>query len=585
MTARALARDGEAGEHYFQALGYETYRWGSHWDWKYRKAGTQDPWMPANPNGLDLGDLASFIADAVIAGGSTLAAIGGGLLAAPSGPGAIAAGAASGGAAGAGLEAGREMLGSAAGIPGNIDPAQIALTGAGAAIAEPIGAVAGVALRSLARGGTSALKATSRITPEFAAKLIGVRAVGETTPGQVMMQGIKMTRGAKIPIHTAEQAGEFMRSAIRLIQKRGIPEVRVADRLVKEASASGTTANLSLAMKEIEEHALTPDFGLIGVTGKPVALPGATPAIRVARGVSPSLPKEASALIDHIRREANYFGDWATTPVQTAHEIKKMLQGIARGEGMGKLTGPSETYGRLATSAAAKTRMAVRDAMLPHDPGFNAIMKAAETKAREFSDWSAALRLSDYGMSGRDAATNAVRGMFGDSGTSYITGLNNLERAFMGKYEGQLVGRVIERARQAEIGRAIGRGGLGGEVPAFAATGGVRATALFGGGFGFMGGGPLGAVAGMVAGAELGSPRIMLGHTAPAASRLMTSTLNVTNRLAQMHLGGATRVLAQVPLTGANIAILRQTIAKEGSGSKGLARQDGPRPRRVLVIQ
>lgn len=274
-----LAANPEAARHYFETIGYETRPYGEGWNFAYRRRNTDEPWQPLDPKGPDLGDVTDIISDAIIGFGSgavaVLAGTAAGLGAAPSGPGAVAAGigagALAGGGTAAGLEALKQGIGAGAGIEQNFDPAAIAVTGAGAALAEPLGAAGGFVARGIARGTAKLLQGTGRLAPEMAAKFIGIKSLGTTTSGRVMMEGVKLTREGHIPLVTPERAGLILRGALKFIKRIGIPEVRAADTAIDAAATGGLVARLGRAMRDIENQALTEAAGTKTVTKETTA--------------------------------------------------------------------------------------------------------------------------------------------------------------------------------------------------------------------------------------------------------------------------------------------------------------------------
>lgn len=589
LTARALAANGEDAEQWFLANGYETKRWASGWGWGYRKKGKYNrDWQPVNPEGLDLGDVVSALVDfggGIISGvGATAAAA----LASPSGPGAIAAGMA-GGAAGMALaETSRQAAGAAVGIPNNFDPTQIGLAGVAGGLAIPVGAAVGGSLRTIGRMAKTAVRGTSRITPEFASKLIGVEGFGEgmarhageasmlgeaATGGRVMMEGIALTQRGTIPLKTPEKAGELARQALSTVLKERIPEVRAKQELLGMATKRGATADLTLAIEEIAQY--TP-------------IPGSTSELHIARMVSPTIAEESSKLIVALQEGTGFFGDWSKVPVQAADEIIHALQKISYGEGLSRTQAPSDLFTSMTRVASGKARSGLKQTMVQFDPTWNEISQSAEEITKGLKVWRKALALDDNSPEGYQTATNTIRGLFGDSKTSYLAVLNQFDRQFLGRPEGTFARQVLSVSREAMIGERLGQVGLGGEVPKLTAGGGFRGMQIIGigggAGAGAIVGGPGGALVGATAGALLGSPRIMLRYTAPGASAVMNAADRVATRLAQTHLGSSSRILADAGISSAQLGILRQMIAGEGSGSKGLARQDGPKPKKTILI-
>ena len=213
------------------------------------------------------------------------------------------------------------------------------------------------------------------------------------------------------------------------------------------------------------------------------------------------------------------------------------------------------------------------------DPSFAPLMKAAYDKLTLLDHFSERLKLSDFGPDGRRAATQYIRGVYGDSSVDYLRALNDLDAHFSTGLRGKLVDRAILSIRQASIGSRIGNRGLGEMLPRVTSGGHIRSAAAMVGG-GFMMGGPVGAVVG----GAMASPKLILRAT-PAMSRLGGLAQSATSALARVHLGGATRVLTTGVIDAANVEVMRQAIRAEGGGSKQVARQDGDRrPRRRIVI-
>lgn len=636
FVAKNLAASPDRARAYFERLGFETKRYGRGWNFAYRKRNDEnDSWQVLDPEGLDVGDFFDIISDALIGVGSgvtaTLGALGGAGLA--SIPGAMA-----GGAIGAaGLEAIKQGIGEAAGVPDNYDPAAVGIAGAGGAGGAALSALGGMAVRGTGRLLGGLVKTADRHVPQIAAKLIGAKPLGEElTAGGVLMEGLRLTKSGTVPLMTPYKAGLVMRSAVRYTNAKGglggrIPQVVMADAAIEDASRASISANLAPAMQEIQKYALVPsgtrvvtketaartitksgsaerkgsvldlladepeprpfhkvselEWGVTikdpttTVTTEPTFAPGATPEIQVARGVSESLPSDATKLIDHIRTQTGYFGPWEETPIQTAWTIKRILQGIARGEGANKMAGPSEVYGRMVNSAAGRTRIAVSQTMEANGySGFRPLMHLADKKARLLKFWEEALRTSDRTPIGEKAAENVVEGLYGEGGTAYLTALHQFARRFHEGQESQFIQKAVAGIRSASIGRALGARGLGGELPILTAVGGFRGPAMLAGGYATAG--PVG----MVAGGLLGSPRVMMRFTGPGAQKLSGAAAGVAGRMAQLSLGSTNRIMSQGALTTAQISVLRATIAAEGSGSKGVSRQDEGKKRRVIFV-
>lgn len=651
MKVMNLAANPEAARRYFETIGYETRPYGNGWNFTYRKQGSADPWQPLDPSGPDIGDLTDIISDVLIGVGSGIAS---GVAATStmfSGPGAIAAGAAAGGVAAAGLESARQGLGTLGHIPNNVDVGSIVGAGAMGALAEPAVAIGGELARGVGRVAQPILRQTGLLTSELTAKFVGIRPVGKTTAGRVMMEAHAMTGGGKVPLLTSKRAGNLVHRIFRTLDSRAIPQVERANLAIADAADKGVVADLASAMKVIEDRTLkqtgtrvatkqteartiseiASERSVTSRTAGSAEREGSTtnllaedksarPFHTVSEGTTEAgrsasqqtrterrattirqtqeptfadIPTErqrefgatfgtiaddSAALLDHIRRTTGYTGSWDATPVSVAWRMKQILQDITYGRGVTLTAKPSDIYSGMVREAAAKINGAVRAKMEQHVSGFGKTMDEAATATRTYSDWRAALRIGDKSADADRARTEFIRRIYGEGQTHYLDVLNDLDRLFSGTKRGRLVNMAQDIIRQANIGRAVGAQGLGDALPLLTATGKFRGLAAFPvAGALFSGNLPLAAI-----GAAAGSPRLMMRYGVTAGSRVNQAALDTAAKLSRAHLGRSSRILTEGTLTTAQVGVLRQAIASEGGGSKGVARQDQPRRRLVF---
>ena len=559
ITARALGADGNAGERYFQALGYETRRYGPNWDWTYKKPG-EKAWRPINPKGLDAGDIASFIADAVIGLGSAGAAVLTGAATAPSGPGALAAGATAGGLAAGALEAGRQGLGSLAGIPDNVSVPDIAAAGIGGVAGEVGGVLLGKGVRLAGRALNKTARGTAFVTREVFGRFGGVKAVGEMSPGKVLVEGGLRTEGGDIPMMSTKAAGSTFARMIRWIDHHGMTkEAAAVEKSLADAAGNGTKVDIMSAIDEITSHTLTPPLG------------GERAAARIA--VNDNLKSEAVKLMDAIRTRTRYSGRWSEVPVDTAATIKRVLQQRAAKKGAFEGIGPSTEISAIASRASGIVRDRLEKVMATVDPDYIPLMRQFDERMTLIEDFKEALAVADRGPAGDQRRTNFIRSIYGEGKTEWLDAAHTLQTLFPNGSPRIRIAKSIEAMREAGIGQAIGKRGVGEAFKGSALLSGAAVPIV---------GTVLGGAPGLVAGTALTSPRLLV-KAVPTAARLSQAAQQATSALARVHLGGASRVVAVGTLDAASIQLLREGIKREGGGSKGVARQDGPPRRRIYI--
>ena len=216
-----FAANPDVAKRYMASLGNDIRSYGKpgSWDWAWKPKGDENaPWTPADAHTFG-GWILNHVADAVNAVTTGLAATGAAGLASETGPGAIAAGAGAGAATSGAIESARQGLGSALGIPNNLDTGEIAAATTGGGLAEPTGAAIGGVVRGLGRLSGGVVRAAGKLAPDIAAKIADINPLGAsgqagTRAGEVLMEGSRLTQGGHVPLIDPDRAGGILRGEI-----------------------------------------------------------------------------------------------------------------------------------------------------------------------------------------------------------------------------------------------------------------------------------------------------------------------------------------------------------------------------------
>jgi hypothetical protein len=486
----------------------------------------EKPWTVVDPPGIkSIGDffqdITDLLSDAVVGTVAGLGTAAGGALGAVGGPAGVVAGAAlGGGLAGAGGEAARQMVGSFIGVPDNFSTGEVLLSG-GLSAAIP---VAGAGLRAAGRGIGTFARGTGKQAAALGGKVIGLT----DKPGMDSAQQI--IRASEKEFFRQLQDPTDLVGRLRAHLRNQVNEVFVETparyAIIREGTEKGVKVQIRSAIQKAlnirddtlgDEEAVSIATELIdrisNLIGKNVRNPV---NLRNVKAVDPITAQRIKKnLAEATNRAGGFAGrvlkDRPTFPTKFVAAIKQAGKEIDR-----SMRSALDPLGKKTIEDAA-TGKVVRGTFSELNERLAEKIDLKNLFIRKFGDAAEGAEANILNLIGRGKGTfrNQVRRYDELWGTDFLRRMEN-------------TGVASEFARFP--GASFGQVPL---FPRFTATGQFLGPSLIGGGLGFTGGGPEGALTGAAIGAGLASPRTILGFTklARAADR---STVKTLSRLGQI---------------------------------------------------
>ena len=249
FTVKNLAANPAAAQRFLETKGFEVRPFGSGFNFAVRRVGSDEKFQVVDPAGFEPQDILDFSFDAIAGtattriGGVVSGAIAGALIGGPIG---ALIGAGIGLAVGGIIsEAGRQLLGSALGVPENADFKTIMFVGLASGIAPGVGRTLGAGGRLLGRKvGAPISRGLIQPAKNIAAELAG--AVTRIKDRAGLTAGEALTARAALPrsevIRTPFDVGEDLVNRIALILGHKFPERKAIEKIL---DASGKTFNLN----------------------------------------------------------------------------------------------------------------------------------------------------------------------------------------------------------------------------------------------------------------------------------------------------------------------------------------------------
>jgi hypothetical protein len=601
-TIKNLASSPAAAEAFLRLKGYETVQYGDGLNFAVRKS-ADEPWKLVDPakGGIKevWRDLVDLLGDVGVGAATVAGTVAGGGLAS----------AATGAASGVAAEGARQLLGSAAGIPDNISPTGMALSGAVGGVAPGVGRVVSGAARSVARGVARTASPggiASRAGEQFAARAGGIQGGVELEISDVIEAAVK-AKGR--PFIDPDSGVNLFRQHINDIANK---QIDAAAKLVDKMIPKDATVNLSPFKRQL------------------VALSSVFKPSKVARGLDPTdaarLQNKFASLLNRPSKSmvaaampgatraqigteyARRMNAWAhklrSVDARVVWRAKQILQEtIADARGFG-------TVGAVTPGAVAP--------VASHDISLMSKFSNVLTK-RFHASVPKAIRSKDIQMSDDIRARNVFRKFFGEGRSGAVSKLLQAHkpggkdvRDALRAYDDRFPGlgffgfwrgfsklpsgaeRVLpgtlgfpgtgaqELARQTNIGKVftpnVGRTeeygvpGVFGRFLGGVPIGSSLIGPLVGGGAGFAVGGPVGGLIGAAAAPLAFSPAAMV-RAAPFTMRANAAV----NRMA----AGVDKVLATKMLR--ETTRILGTTAAQATGRR-IASQDAKGRRRTVFI-
>lgn len=545
ITFKALSNSPELGRQYLESLGYETRRLPEEagpWNFAVRKS-AKEPWRMIDPLGVDAGDFLDLIGDVIIGAPTGAGAAVGSLL----GPIGTFLGAGAGAAVG---EAGRQALGSLAGVPQEIEPGRVALEGALGAASVPVSAVVGAGFRGLGRFAVRTGVVSERVGVSLASKMIGIRNA-ERFPSEK----IGRLRAERPGImREVRGAGEHAPGFVTLMDDmtrslRGTPLTitpPIRRGVVAQLNAASTPGRLMSTADVDIRSGLSKIYDIVRRTkGKEVRrrfVRGPKGRLRVKEKIVTErtvgqVPSEIRTFLNIIDQRLKAAGDRtiAGVPVRQADDFIDLALSIAESKGA---RGEVEDALVHFATEVEKDLLNVMDSA-----GFKLFRRDYAELGQLRKDL---LKFRAQTLPGAahvkrlETTSRFLKQLDGDDKLGYMALLSDIERKF-----GYQANELTNIVRDVTVSRATPHRGAMPIIGQLAATGQFRGAAMFGGVgtgalVGAMGGGGLpGAIAGGMlggaAGAVLGSPPIQLqamrgairvGQAITGAERILTPLVN-----------------------------------------------------------
>ena len=604
----ALAANPDSYRSFLESKGYQTRPYGGAWNFAVRKR-DGDPWQVVNPSGPDVGDITSFLSDALATLGvgaiSTLGATAGGLAGAPGGPVGIAAGAITGGGmAGAAGEAARQGLGAAAGIPDNVDPTQIGMSGLFGAALPAGGAAIGATGRGVAKvAGGHVGKEIGESLADLGAIVAGIGPLGKSMTGGTVLQ-----KFAEIPPASRTNLKDVAKRLHRVVGKmwnKGdaqIVELTEARALAKQAAEQGVEIDLRAPLEALDDFSPKPGAAVsktttrkvlteaeinaetqsrkagfrtnfaaepvestpfdVGVeqtaTGRTSRATTTTRTVTEAADVlganaaeaaisEPELPRAIQGVVGRIK---SLLGDQDPSRVSPviATKIIRQLQRIAKSKGAYGEIPVGSKFTRLIAEAGHDMRVSTEQAM--EAAGFPAYTHLMGIGAERFSYLK---NMYEIAGASQDDALRYVKGVYGENFS--INSLKDFERNMGGR--AARLSTAVERAhvRSAALGPGRVEPRL---VPRFTAVG--TPLMLASTGMAWVFGGPLGGLASLA----LASPRSIVGITRLLQKAGGPAALQASPSATSQFVKDAIKVLSMSAAQGTG----RRVINEDSSGRR-----------------
>lgn len=260
FVVKNLTSNPESARSFLESRGYQTRKWGDGWNFAVRKR-DGDPWKVVDPRGLDAWDITDLLGDVGVGllSGAT-ATLGAGLGAGGGPAGFVAGGVAGGTAGGTAGEAARQGLGKLAGVPDNIDPGQIALSGGIGGAFPAMGGLLGATGRGLARATNSSFgEAVGEQLSNLGAMVAGTGALGNT-----MSRGEVLAARARIPqekLPSVEGVAKRLHSVVNRLWNKGqahIVELDQAEKMAGLAHEQGVRVDARSVIENLDRYTPKP---------------------------------------------------------------------------------------------------------------------------------------------------------------------------------------------------------------------------------------------------------------------------------------------------------------------------------------
>lgn len=514
FVVKNLTRDPDAAKAYLQHIGYDVRPYGGGFNFAVRKQGSTDPWKVVDPKGFDWQDILDFSSDAAQVGAN----IGAGIAAAPSiaATGPLGEAAVMGGT-NAAFEAGRQALGSMAGVPDNMNGGDIALQGAVGAVAPGLTKVATDVTGSVVSRAGKML----RMVGATAAGFKGTSALPKETVLREAADALNTAKGSRMGAgFSVTSAGEKVRDAVRSLYRKVMPEEPQIAQLAAQAEQAQVPFDLSGAVDPLEaqtlefkgERPVTTtrnvqtsvessatrtartagkrfEFGpggeisefpfdrgvessTTGLEGEgtqaqtsrdatttrtvqePIMEPRSFEA-KVKGAIAPGVFDEAADALARIRAVVG-SDNIRALPASKAIAVKRILQGIANDEGAFRGVPVSDQFKNLVVSAQHIAKQALEDTFSAGGmPEYVKLMRALDNKLITRADLAKAVQIGLRGPAGRQAGENFIRGIHGTDQDAY-------RRAIDG-FQAQFGVDLRTPVRRAAVGAAIGEAPVGPE--------------------------------------------------------------------------------------------------------------------------
>lgn len=522
-----LTKNPDAAEAYLKKIGYQVKRYGNGWDIAVRRE-PGEMWKPVDPEGLDAQDFFDFIGELAVGAAQTAGAVKGALLGAPTVVGAIP-GAVAGGAVGGALgEAGREALGSLAGVPDNIGGAEIATSGAvGAAFPA-----AGAALKPV-------LKGAGNVALSTVAKVAGVQGTAAMPASEALKRVASQKLGS---LTDRSAAAKVFVTMVRNATTSNIKQAQKANGLLD------TLPNARVDWSDIEDglirHTLRqpgkPAFGVKAMSG---AAPGKAPeeALRAAREAA--LPNNVDAVMERI---SGMMGNhtWDDMPVALANQVKQVLQE----ESKFTLASPAgKQFRNLMRTTSRDMRLRLEKAVTAAGhPEYVRDMRLAHTGIKYVEQFKKAITTPEK-------AEAFITSTMGNSPSARRKAVKSFGRFFGVD--------PLDAMRQSQAREAVGVGGRGSLAP----------RSLFGIGL------PMGAAYAAGAGQPLLAGALLVGSS-PRVQVALARSAVLAGQIPALGVGPAT--------AGSASSVLSRMLAVEAANMKQRegVRQDGPKKKPKVIL-
>jgi hypothetical protein len=288
FVVKNLTSSPESARAFLEKRGYQTRKWGDGWNFAVRKR-DGDPWKVVDPRGLDAWDITDLIGDVgvgLLSGATATLGAGAG---AAAGPGGFVAGGVAGGTAGGALgETARQGLGKLAGVPDNVDPSQIAMSGAIGGAFPAMGGLLGATGRGLARATNSSFgEAVGEQLSNLGAMVAGTGSLGNT-----MSRGEVLASRARIPqekLPSVEGVAKRLNSVVNRLWNKGqahITELDQAEKMAQLAHEQGVRVDARAAIENLDRFTPKPGAPKPVTTIKQAATTTTARTTKAVEGVS-----------------------------------------------------------------------------------------------------------------------------------------------------------------------------------------------------------------------------------------------------------------------------------------------------------